>query len=185
MKSRIMKKRLRAREENLMRRIVAAVVKAVTEAMLNASAAQESTNAVNLREIIRALISAVDLTEIAVYATSNNEKTAADDAGTLAGQTLTVLHRKLLELLELLDVRPISRDVGFVDYSLHEPVRVHVARDGPESEGRITAVVRAGYLEGPRVLRPMLVEVLKYMPKIETQPKEKEESTHGENKEEN
>ena len=82
------------------------------------------------------------------------------DDGDQWGEGVTMVHRKLMNLLEAEDITPLDAEPGQqFDPRFHEAVSQD---ENPDFEnGAITAVLRPGYQLGERVLRPAQVRVAK------------------------
>jgi molecular chaperone GrpE len=81
----------------------------------------------------------------------------AQSEGAAWAEGITLITRKLNNILEKEGVQPIPNDIQTFDPTMHEAI---THEDSPNHEsGQIIEVVQQGYLIGDRVLRPALVRV--------------------------
>ncbi|MBE3144468.1 MAG: nucleotide exchange factor GrpE [Planctomycetes bacterium] len=79
------------------------------------------------------------------------------DEGAAWAEGITLITRKLNNILEKEGVQPIPNDIQTFDPTMHEAI---THEDSPNHEsGQIIEVVQQGYMIGDRVLRPALVRV--------------------------
>jgi molecular chaperone GrpE len=81
----------------------------------------------------------------------------AEGEGALWAEGITLIHRKLVTLLEQEGVKRMEAEKEIFDPNRHEAIMLE---DSPDhSSGQIIEVIQQGYLLGDRVVRPAIVRV--------------------------